>query len=428
MPDILSTPCWRKVILKMEISDGSAQMEPVVIVGGGPAGMMLGYQLACAGIATCVLEKHADFLRDFRGDTVHPSTLEILQQLDLLQGFEKLPQQRVQQLSVRMGEKLQPVIDLRGLQPFDFLALVPQWDLLDYIADKAAPFAHFDLRMRHEATELLIETGRVRGVRVRSPEGEGVLHGRLVIACDGRGSSMRAAAGLHATDLGAPMDVLWFRLPRDAQASDDTFAIVGSGQMMVLLNRDAYWQAAYVVPKGSDKAMRARPIDHLHEAIVKLAPFLAESVQAVKAWDSVKTLSVHVDRLDCWHRPGLLLIGDAAHAMSPIGGVGINLAVQDAVAAANVLIPALRANANLDDAVLDKVRQRRIGPVKLIQKLQVVIQKRLISRILRTSGTPPSMPLILRCLLRFRVIRNIPARVIGYGWRREHVQWKDCDK
>lgn len=412
----------------MTSSDRSAEMKPVIIVGGGPAGMMLGYQLACAGIATCVLEKHADFLRDFRGDTVHPSTLEILQQLDLLHGFERLPQQRVQQLSVRMGEKLQPVIDLRGLQPFDYLALVPQWDLLDYIADKAAPFAHFDLRMRHEATELLMESGRVRGVRYRSPEGEGVLHGRLVVACDGRGSNMRTAAGLHATDLGAPMDVLWFRLPRETQASDETFAIVGSGQMMVLLNRDAYWQAAYVVPKGSDKAMRAQPVDHLQEAIINLAPFLADSVKAVESWDEVKTLAVHVDRLDCWHRPGLLLIGDAAHAMSPIGGVGINLAVQDAVAAANVLIPALRMDAVLDDDLLDKVRQRRIGPVKLLQKLQVVIQKRLISRILRNSDTPPAMPALLRFLLGFRVIRNIPARLIGYGWRREHVQWKDHDQ
>ncbi len=396
---------------------------PVVIAGGGPAGMFLGYQLARASIATCVLEKHADFLRDFRGDTVHPSTLEILEQLGLLDGFADLPQQHVRELGVRLGQQLQPIANFRGLRPFDYLALVPQWDLLDFLAARARRFPGFDLRMRHEAIDLVWRENKVAGVRVRSPQGVGQIDARLVIACDGRGSTLREAAGLVPRQLGAPMDVLWFRLPKNGQDQAGAFGILAAGRMMVLLDRGAYWQAAYLVTKGSDAALRHRPLAELRQAIVETAPFLAEAVKALASWDDVKTLTVEVNRLATWHRPGLLLIGDAAHAMSPVGGVGINLAVQDAVAAANVLIPALRSCQPMASSVLEQVQRRRQPPVRLIQCLQCAAQNRIIRRVLDAESTPPTMPWLLRCLLHFQWVRRLPARLIGYGWRRERVEW-----
>jgi 2-polyprenyl-6-methoxyphenol hydroxylase-like FAD-dependent oxidoreductase len=384
--------------------------------------MMLGYLLARAGVPVVVLEKHGDFLRDFRGDTVHPSTLQILDEIDLLQRFAALPQRRVDHLAVQIGGQLQQVIDFRGLEPFGYLSLVPQWDFLNFIADEGrGRYPHFDLRMRHEAVGLIEEGGRVMGVRARSPAGDASIRADVVVACDGRHSTLRDAAGLRATDHGAPMDVLWFAIPRDESDPEDTFAIVGVRHMLVLLNRSDYWQAAYVVPKGSDEALRAKPIEELRGSVANLVPFLGKHTRAIASWDDVKTLVVRVDRLERWYRPGLLLIGDAAHAMSPIGGVGINLAIQDAVAAANALAPALHAGGPVGDAPLRSVQKRRLLPTRLIQAVQLQVQKRLISKALAPSETPPQIPAVLRFLLRFRAVRHIPARLIGYGVRREHV-------
>ncbi len=324
------------------------------------------------------------------------------------------------------GARLQPVIDFRGLKPFDYLSLVPQWDFLDLLADEGRHYPHFDLRMCHEAIGLIEKDGCMAGVRVRSPEGEMSVHADLMVACDGRHSTLRDAADMTRRDYGAPMDVLWFRLPRKDSDPEDTFAIVDSGHMMVLLNRTDYWQAAYVVPKGSDERLRAQPIETLRDSVAKLAPFLENSIRSLASWDEVKTLVVRVDRLERWYRPGLLLIGDAAHAMSPIGGVGINLAIQDAVAAANALGPALRGTKFIDEALLREIQQRRLLPTRIIQALQVQAQKRLISKALEQSGDTPRVPGILRWLLGFRAVRNIPARLIGYGIRREHVRTGEC--
>ena len=383
--------------------------------------MMLGYLLGRAGIDVVVLEKHADFFRDFRGDTVHPSTLAILDEIGLHETFDKLPQRRVDHLAGIVAGREQQIVDFRGLKPYDYLALVPQWDFLDMLADAGRKLPGFDLRMRHQATGLIEETGRTVGVRVESPEGGYALRANLVIACDGRHSTLRGSAGLKAREYGAPMDVLWFRMPRSASDPQDTFGIVDRGHMMVLLNRTDYWQVAFVVPKGSDAALRARSIDALRETVSQLAPFLADRRDAIESWGTVKTLEVQVDRLQRWHAPGLLLIGDAAHAMSPIGGVGINMAIQDAVAAANALAKPLREGGAIDESLLARVQQRREWPVKVVQRVQIAMQKRLISRVLEQSGEPPRVPAPLRFLLGFRSVRHLPARLFGYGLRQEHV-------
>jgi len=391
------------------------------IVGGGPAGMMLGLLLARAGVPVTVLEKHGDFLRDFRGDTVHPSTLAILDEIGLRERFDKLPQRRVDHLAGIVAGREQQLVDMRGLKPYDYLALVPQWDFLDMLADAGRKLPAFDLRMRHAAAGLIEEDGRTIGVRVKSPDGDYDLRADLVVACDGRHSTLRESAGFTAREYGAPMDVLWFRMPRSESDPQDTFGIVDRGHMMVLLNRTDYWQVAFLVPKGSDAALRARSIDALREIVAQLAPFLADRKNAIEAWDKVSTLSVQVDRLERWHKPGLLLIGDAAHAMSPIGGVGINLAIQDAVAAANALAKPLLGSGAIDESLLAQIQRRREFPVKVVQKVQITMQKRLISRALEQSGKPPRVPALLRFLLGFRAVRHIPARLFGYGLRREHV-------
>jgi len=392
-----------------------------IVVGGGPAGMMLGLLLARAGVPVAVLEKHGDFLRDFRGDTVHPSTLAILDEIGLRERFDKLPQRRVDHLAGLVAGREQQIVDFRGLKPYDYLALVPQWDFLDMLADAGRKLPAFDLRMRHAATGLIEENGRTAGVRVKSPEGEYELRAELVVACDGRHSTLRESAGLKAREYGAPMDVLWFRMPRHESDPQDTFGIVDRGHMMVLLNRTDYWQVAFLVPKGSDAALRARSIDALRETMAQLAPFLADRKDAIEAWDKISTLSVQVDRLQRWHKPGLLLIGDAAHAMSPIGGVGINLAIQDAVAAANALAQPLLAGGPIDEPLLASIQRRREWPVKVVQRVQILMQKQLISRVLEEAGEPPRLPWLMRFLLGFRAVRHIPARLFGYGLRQEHV-------
>ncbi|MGA9333091.1 MAG: FAD-dependent oxidoreductase [Rudaea sp.] len=392
------------------------------IVGGGPAGVMLGLLLARAGVRVTVLEKHADFLRDFRGDTVHPSTLQILTELGLFERFNALPQHRAHELKIAFGDRLQPFVDFNGLKPFDYLSLVPQWDLLNLLADAGRQCAEFDLRMHTEATGVIEENGRIIGVRADSPDGALEIRADLVVGSDGRTSTMRGVAGFEPVDYGAPMDVLWFRMPRRRDDSEDTFGRAAFGHLMVLLNRDDYWQVAYVVAKGGADALRARPIGEFRDNVAKIAPFLADRTQTIESWDGVKLLEVKVNRLPQWYRPGLLLIGDAAHAMSPVGGVGINLAIQDAVASANILAPALLAEGMPGETPLRAVQKRREWPTRFTQALQLQIQKRVISRALANSQGQMELPALMRWLLRFRWVRNIPARLIGYGVRPEHVQ------
>ena len=392
----------------------------VCIAGGGPAGMVLGYLLARAGIEVTVLEKHADFLRDFRGDTVHPSTLQIIQDCGLWSAFEALPQQREQILSAKIGSRFQPVIDFRGLEPFDYLAFVPQWHFLDLFADAGAGLPDFDLRMGHEVTGLIREGDQIRGVHATTGDGVTEIRAALVIGADGRDSRLRAASGLPVRAFGAPMDALWFRLSKGDESLDATQAVVGAGHMLVLIDRSDYWQAALVVPKGADRDLRQQPIEVLHELVARTAPEMGANVHAIESWDAVKTLAVQVNRLRRWSRPGLLMIGDAAHAMSPIGGVGINLAIQDAVATANRVVPIIQAGRTPTEAELDRVRRRRLLPTALVQAFQLQAQKRVVASILDAKGgEPPRLPSGLRWLLQHRRVRNLPAWLIGYGFRRE---------
>lgn len=395
------------------------------IVGGGPAGMMLGLLLARAGIAVTVLEKHGDFLRDFRGDTVHPSTLEILAELGLKEAFDALPQHRVEQLDGLFADGFHALGDFRRLRPFPYMALVPQWDLLDLLATEAQRYAGFRLCMRHEATGLMQDAhGRVTGVLVRTPGGMVRVDADLVVGCDGRHSLLRTAAGLQPQNLGAPMDVLWFRLPRLPDDPPGTFGVPGNGNFLILLNRDTYWQIASVIAKGDADNWRAQPITAFHASVTRKLGFLADRVGQLRSWDDIKLLEVRVDRLRRWHRRGLLLIGDAAHAMSPIGGVGINLAIQDAVATGNLLAPALLAPGLPDESALAAVQQRRLLPTRLIQALQVFIQRRIIAPALANPDhdQPIALPGIARLLLRSALVRSVPARILGQGVRREHVR------
>jgi 2-polyprenyl-6-methoxyphenol hydroxylase-like FAD-dependent oxidoreductase len=392
------------------------------IAGGGPAGMMLGYLLARAGVDVVVLEKHKDFLRDFRGDTIHPSTLELMYELGLLDEFLKLPHQKVETLSAQIGDERVVMADFRHLPTHcKFVAFMPQWDFLNFLAEKAKAFGNrFDLRMRTAAATLIERNGRVAGLRAMTPDGELEIEADLVVGCDGRRSTLRAQAGLAGDDYGAPMDVLWFRVSRKASDNTETFGHAEAGVLLVMLDRGDYWQCAYVIPKGGIDEVKARGLDAFRRRVAALSPFLRDRVGEIASWDDVKLLSVAVDRLRRWHRPGLICIGDAAHAMSPVGGVGINLAVQDAVAAANILAAPLKAGA-VSERDLHAIEQRRTLPVRFTQWLQLTIQKRLIGRVLASRETP-RLPLIFRLVGRFPVLRRIPARLIGIGIRPEHIR------
>jgi 2-polyprenyl-6-methoxyphenol hydroxylase-like FAD-dependent oxidoreductase len=384
--------------------------------------MMLGFLLARAGVDVLVLEKHADFLRDFRGDTIHPSTLEVMHELGLLEAFLALPHQRVHQLSVQIGDVTVPIADFTHLPTrCRFLAFMPQWDFLNFLAGQGARFPSFALRMRAEVTGLIEGAGRVAGVRVSLPEGPREVRAALVVGADGRHSLVRAQAGLAVRDLGAPMDVLWFQLSRSPSDPGQTMGRFEGGRILVMLDRGTYWQVGYVIPKGAAEEVRRAGLDGLRATVAAAAPFVGERVREITSWDDVKLLTVRVDRLRRWAKPGLLCIGDAAHAMSPVGGVGINLAIQDAVAAANLLAAALREG-RVTDADLDQVQRRRALPTRVTQALQIMVQRRVIGPVLGRRGQRLRPPLALGLFLRFPWLRRIPARLVGLGVRPEHVR------
>ena len=394
------------------------------IVGGGPAGMMLGLLLARAGVETVVLEKHADFLRDFRGDTVHPSTLRIMDELGLLDAFLQRPHQRLKAVAGVFGSERVQLGDFSGLpERYAFIAMMPQWDFLDFVAAEARKLPAFSLRMRADVTGLLTETdGRVTGVRGRSPEGEFEIRADCTIGCDGRHSTVRAAAGLAVEDVGAPIDVLWFRAGRDPGNEDAALARVAPGHFVVTLDRGDYWQCAFVIPKGGAEALQRQPIEVFREKVVATAPVLAPHIDDVRSWADVKLLTVAVDRLLDWSKPGLLCIGDAAHAMSPVGGVGINLAIQDAVAAANLLAARLASGGPISQDDLDAVRRRRLWPTKATQAVQVAIQNNVLVKVMASRADEPlAVPLPMRVLTALPPLQRLFARLLGMGVRPEHV-------
>jgi len=394
------------------------------IVGGGPAGMMLGYLLGRAGIAVVVLEKHADFFRDFRGDTVHPSTLEVMDELGLIDGFLKLPHQRLQKMDGLFGGTPVRIADLSRLHTkYPFIAFMPQWDFLNFLREAGRRFASLEVMMSTEAVDLIRRGETVAGVRAKTPDGLIEIEADLTIACDGRHSTVRERAGLAVEEIGAPMDVLWFRAGRKPGETENVFARVEPGKMMITFDRGDYWQCAYVIAKGQHEMVKARGLQALLDDVVRMAPVLKAGIADVKSFDDVKLLTVAINRLTRWTRPGLLCIGDAAHAMSPVGGVGVNLAVQDAVATANLLAEKLRQGCPSEDE-LDAVRRRREFPVKMTQRMQEIVQNKIISGALQSSDRPLKVPLIVRLITALPWLQSIPARLIALGVRPEHVQSK----
>jgi 2-polyprenyl-6-methoxyphenol hydroxylase-like FAD-dependent oxidoreductase len=391
------------------------------IAGGGPAGIMLGFLLARAGIDVIVLEKHADFLRDFRGDTIHPSTLEIMHELGLLDEFLKLPHQEVYELIAQIGDTRLTLADFTHLPTrCRFIAFMPQWNFLDFLADHARRYPTFRLMMQAEVTDIVEDSGHVVGTRVKTPAGPLEVRADLLVAADGRQSIVREKTGLPVQELGAPMDVLWFHLSRKPDDPAQTMGRFDTGRIFISINRGDYWQCGYVIPKGQFDGIRNQGLDSFRERVVQLAPYAKDTVSEIKSWDDIKLLTVRVDRLSRWFRPGLLFIGDAAHAMSPIGGVGINLAIQDAVAAANALAEPLRQRpVTIDD--LRPIQKRREFPTRVTQWLQVTMQRRVIAPVLGgVRRVKP--PLLLRLITAIPLLRRIPAYVIGVGVRPEHIR------
>ncbi|MFZ0809263.1 MAG: FAD-dependent oxidoreductase [Bradyrhizobium sp.] len=396
------------------------------IVGGGPAGMMLGYLLGRAGIETLVLEKHADFFRDFRGDTVHPSTLQVMDELGLIDGFLKVPHQRLQKMEGQFGDESIRIADLSRVHvKYPFIAMMPQWDFLNFLRESGKRFASLQVMMNANATDLIRSGDAVVGVKADTAEGPVEIRAGLTIGCDGRHSIVRPDAGLEVEEIGAPMDVLWFRAGRRPNENENLFARVQTGKMLVTFDRGDYWQCAYVIAKGQFDAVKARGLDAFRSDVVGMAPILSVGMSDVKTWDDVKLLTVAINRLERWSRPGLLCIGDAAHAMSPVGGVGVNLAIQDAVATANLLaakLAALKSSRGCpSEDELDAVRRRRLFPVRMTQAMQVVVQNNIISVALRPGSQPLRAPLFARVVNAVPWLQGVTARFVAIGVRPEHV-------
>jgi 2-polyprenyl-6-methoxyphenol hydroxylase-like FAD-dependent oxidoreductase len=390
-----------------------------VVVGGGPAGMMAGYLFARAGVEVAVLEKHADFFRDFRGDTIHPSTLEVMHELGLLDAFLTLPHQELREIRGIFNGHPVPMADFSRLPTHcKFIAFMPQWDFLNFLADRAKRFPTFALHMQHEVIDLLFENERVVGARVKTPDGECDFRADLVIGADGRHAITHTRAKLELEEFGVPIDVLWMRLSKRANDPPQSLGFFQHGKLLVLLNRGDYFQVGFVIPKGGLEEIKQRGLPALHRDIVQLGPFLADRITELDDWAKIKLLTVQINRLKKWCRDGLLCIGDNAHAMSPAGGVGINLALQDAVASANLLATKLK-DRPVSVTELEEVQKRREFPVKFIQTLQVQIHRRINGR---TSGSGDKLPFLPRLFIWFPFLRALPARMIGLGLRPEHIQ------
>ena len=386
---------------------------------------MLGFLLARAGVDVIVLEKHADFLRDFRGDTIHPSTLDVMAELGLLDDFLKLRHQKAPHIGAFFDGHQYAFADFSYLPTrCKFIALMPQWDFLNFLADRGKSYPSFHLRMRAEAVDLVEDGGRVTGVRAETPDGALDIRADLTVGCDGRHSTVRERAGFPVDDLGAPMDVLWFRLPKKSSDPDETMGRFDAGRIVVMLDRGDYWQCAFVIRKGAIEETKRAGLPAFRQSIVRLAPAFADRVDELKDWDQIKLLTVAVNRLRRWHRPGLLCIGDAAHAMSPIGGVGVNLAVQDAVAAANLLWQPLKTR-TLREEDLERVQRRREFPTRVTQRLQVIVQNNVIDRVLG-AGQSLATPWLLWLFAHVPPLRAIPAWLVGRGVRPEHVHTPDA--
>jgi 2-polyprenyl-6-methoxyphenol hydroxylase-like FAD-dependent oxidoreductase len=399
---------------------GSTLQTTCCIVGGGPAGVMLGYLLARQGVRATVLEKHKDFFRDFRGDTVHPSTLELMYELELLEEFLRVPHQKLTGINGVVGGLRFKVADFSRVPTHcKFVALMPQWDFLNFLTENARQFQAFDLRMQHEATDLLRDRGRITGVLVQTPDGSKEITADLVVACDGRHSTIRKAAELPMTEFGVPMDVLWFRIERHRDDPEQLFGNINYGRALVLINRGDYFQAGLIVRKGSFEEIKMAGMEGFREMIARIAPYLADRVHELQDWDQIKLLSVKLNRLEQWHRSGLLCIGDAAHAMSPAGGVGINLAIQDAVATANLLADALRER-RVTDELLQYVQRRREFPTRMTQAAQANAHK-VFAQLFRSTG-PVKAPWQLKAAVRIPGITHVIGRAVGIGVRPEHIK------
>ena len=391
------------------------------IAGGGPAGVMLGYLLARRGVSVCVLEKHADFFRDFRGDTVHPSTMTVLDELGVLDDFLKVPHSELTRLGGKIGRDYVTIANFNHVPAkTKFIALMPQWDFLNFLASRAKAYPAFELRMNAAVTEAVIENGRVTGVRVQTPEGGLEITADLVIGADGRSSTLRDSLGIAPIDFGAPMDVLWFRLARNATDAGAALGFIGGGYFVITINRGEYWQCGFIIAKGTLDNFKAQGLDSLREKLVAVIPAFADRVGTITSWDDVKLLSVQVNRLEQWYRTGVLFIGDAAHAMSPIGGVGINLAIQDAVAAARLLASEF-SSGPISDAALARVQKRREFPARMTQRIQVLIQNKLVRSVLESQKAPDRAPALLRLVGAVPLLQAIPARMVGIGVRPEHL-------